>query len=213
MESKSKELIDVDIFSRRISPYFTWLESKIESGWSQSENVDANVLKEAKHLAESMRARFILGLTREDFVVEIQRTLDLFDLALDAFPDYAGEVETKVQHFTKGLRTEFGDDVVPNGQVKAAAPKVKKNANGVKSERPKVKKTKKAKKAKKSPAKKEPKKQPKAEQKVEGKEMPTESQEKHDPLTIEEARKETPEQESRDGPIARFVKRLIWGDE
>jgi len=232
MESKAKELIELDIFSRRVSPYFTWLESKIESGWSQSENVEANVLKEAKYLAESMRARFILGLNREEFMEEIRRTLELFELALDAFPDFASEIETKVQHFTKGLRTEFGEDVIPNGRVEAKKPKVKKPAkkvkNGVKAEKPKVKKAaKKSKKVKKeTKVKKESAGKAVTDKDRDGTDMTSADKAMNDEKSAvvepkadaREYSKAVPQTknesgESSDGPIARFFKRLIWGEE
>ena len=104
---------DMDIFSRRIGPYFTWLESKIESGWQQSDSVPKDVLKETRYLATNMRARFILGIPKQDFALEVKRVLDLFELAMEAFPEEAEEVETKVRHFCKGIAEELGAEFLP----------------------------------------------------------------------------------------------------
>ncbi len=105
--------IDMDVFSRRIGPYFSWLESRIESGWEQNDSVQKDVLKEVKYLATTMRARFILGVSKEDFSKEVQRTLELFELATDAFPSESDEVETKQKHFCKGIAEELGPQFIP----------------------------------------------------------------------------------------------------
>lgn len=105
--------IDMDVYSRRIGPYFTWLESKIEGGWEQNETVPKDVLKEAKYLATTMRARFILGVSKGDFSKEVQRTLELFELSLDAFPTECDEIESKVKHFVKGISEELGAEFIP----------------------------------------------------------------------------------------------------
>ncbi len=105
--------IDMDVFSRRVGPYFSWLESRIESGWEQSDTVQKDVLKEVKYLATTMRARFILGVSKEDFTKEVQRTLELFDLAAEAFPQESDEVESKLKHFCKGISEELGPQFLP----------------------------------------------------------------------------------------------------
>jgi len=105
--------IDMDFFSRRIGPYFTWLESKIESGWEQNDTVQKDVLKEVRYLATTMRARFILGLSRDDFTKEVARTVDLFELATEAFPGESDEVESKLKLFCKGISEELGKDYIP----------------------------------------------------------------------------------------------------
>jgi hypothetical protein len=105
--------IDMDVYSRRIGPYFSWIESKIEGGWTQSESVQKDVLKEAKYLATTMRARFILGVSKGDFSKEVQRTLELFELSLDAFPEESDEVEAKIRHFVKGVSEELGAEFIP----------------------------------------------------------------------------------------------------
>ncbi len=105
--------IDMDVFSRRIGPYFTWLESRIESGWQQSDSVQKDILKEVKYLATTMRARFILGVSKDDFAKEVQRAVDLFELAQEAFPDQNDEVESKMKHFCKGVQEELGAQFLP----------------------------------------------------------------------------------------------------
>ena len=105
--------IDMDVFSRRIGPYFSWLESRIESGWQQSDSVSKDVLKEAKYLATTMRARFILGVSKDDFAKEVKRALELFELAADAFPSEGDEVDTKTKHFCKGVSEELGAQFLP----------------------------------------------------------------------------------------------------
>lgn len=105
--------IDMDVFSRRIGPYFSWLESRIESGWQQNDSVQKNVLKEVKYLATTMRARFILGVSKEDFTREVQRTVELFELASEAFPSEGDEVESKLKHFAKGVQEELGAQFLP----------------------------------------------------------------------------------------------------
>lgn len=106
--------IDMDVFSRRIGPYFSWIESRIESGWQQSDSVEKDILKEVKYLATTMRARFILGVSKEDFSKEVQRTLELFELASEAFPSENDEIESKVKHFCKGVSEELGSQFLPN---------------------------------------------------------------------------------------------------
>lgn len=105
--------IDMEVFSRRIGPYFSWLESRIESGWQQSESVTKDILKEVKYLATTMRARFILGVSKEDFSKEVHRTTELFELASEAFPDNSEEVEGKMKHFCKGVSEELGAQFIP----------------------------------------------------------------------------------------------------
>jgi len=105
--------IDMDVFSRRIGPYFSWLESRIESGWQQSDNVQKDVLKEIKYLATTMRARLILGVSKDDFTKEVQRAIELFELATDAFPGEGDEIESKVSHFCKGISEELGAQFLP----------------------------------------------------------------------------------------------------
>ncbi|MEM3154745.1 MAG: hypothetical protein QW165_04245 [Candidatus Woesearchaeota archaeon] len=106
--------IDMDVFSRRIGPYFTWLESRIESGWQQSDSVQKDVLKEVKYLATTMRARFILGVSKDDFTKEVQRAVDLFELAAEAFPGESDEIEAKLKHFAKGVQEELGAQFLPS---------------------------------------------------------------------------------------------------
>lgn len=105
--------IDMEFFSKHVGPYFTWLESKIESGWQQSDSVQKDVLKEVRYLSTNMRARFILGISVEDFAKEAGRTLDLLELASDAFPEESDEIEAKIEHFCKIIREEIGDSVLP----------------------------------------------------------------------------------------------------
>ena len=105
--------IDMDVFSRRIGPYFSWLESRIESGWQQNDSVQKDVLKEVKYLATTMRARFILGVSKEDFTREVQRTVELFELAGEAFQEESDEVESKLKHFAKGVQEELGAQFLP----------------------------------------------------------------------------------------------------
>ena len=105
--------IDMDVYSRRIGPYFSWLESKIEGGWEQNDTVQKDVLKEVKYLATTMRARFILGVSKNDFSKEVQRTLELFELATEAFPTESDEIEGKVKHFIKGISEELGSGFIP----------------------------------------------------------------------------------------------------
>jgi len=113
MTQEAIQEVDMDVFSRRIGPYFSWLESKIESGWQQSDHVQKDILKETKYLATTMRARFILGVTKPDFVKEVERALELFDIAMEAFPGESDEIESKVKHFTKGITEELGADFMP----------------------------------------------------------------------------------------------------
>lgn len=113
MAQEAIQELDMDVFARRIGPYFSWLESKIESGWEQSDRVPKSVLKEVKYLATTMRARFILGVTRADFTKEVQRTLELFELSLEAFSMEADEIETKQKHFIKGISEELGAEFIP----------------------------------------------------------------------------------------------------
>jgi hypothetical protein len=60
-----------------------------------------------------MRARFILGVTREDFAKEVQRTVELFELAQEAFNGESDEVESKLKHFCKGVQEELGAQFLP----------------------------------------------------------------------------------------------------
>ncbi len=113
----SQEMIsefDMDVFSRRIGPYFSWLESRIESGWEQSDSVPKDILKEVKYLATTMRARFILGVSKDDFSKEVQRAVELFELAAEAFPNEGEEIETKTKHFCKGVSEELGSQFLPD---------------------------------------------------------------------------------------------------
>ncbi len=105
--------IDMDVFSRRIGPYFTWLESRIESGWQQSDNVQKDILKEVKYLATTMRARFILGVSKDDFAKEVQRAIELLKTAAEAFPEESDEIESKMGHFCKGVSEELGPQFLP----------------------------------------------------------------------------------------------------
>jgi len=105
--------LDMDVFSRRIGPYFTWLESRIESGWQQNDSVQKDVLKETKYLATTMRARFILGVSKDDFSKEVLRTVELFELAAEAFPSEGDDVESKLKHFCKGVQEELGVQFIP----------------------------------------------------------------------------------------------------
>lgn len=108
--------IDMDVFSRRIAPYFTWLESRIESGWEQT-GTDKDILKDTKHLATTMRARFILGVGVDDFKQEVQRVIALFEAASEAFPHESEEVESKLRHLTKGIAEELGKEFLPGGRT------------------------------------------------------------------------------------------------
>ncbi len=105
--------IDMDVFSRRIGPYFSWLESRIESGWQQSDNVQKDILKEIKYLATTMRARFILGVSKEDFTKEVHRAIELLETAAEAFPGESDEIESKMGHFCKGISEELGPQFLP----------------------------------------------------------------------------------------------------
>lgn len=113
MSQEAVTEIDTDVFSRRIGPYFTWLESRIESGWQQSDDIQKDLLKEVKYLATTMRARFILGVSREDFTKEVHRAVELFELASEAFPGESDEVESKLKHFCKGVQEELGAQFIP----------------------------------------------------------------------------------------------------
>jgi len=106
--------IDMDVFSRRIGPYFSWLESRIESGWEQSDIVEKDMLKEVRYLATTMRARFILGVSKEDFSKEVERALELFELSRDAFPAELDEIDIKEKHFSKGITEELGPQFLPD---------------------------------------------------------------------------------------------------
>ncbi len=126
MTQEAIQEIDMEVFARRISPYFTWLESKIESGWEQHDSITKNVLKECKFLSTNMRAKFILGVSRSDFVPEVQKAIDLFDLAQDAFRPESDEIQAKIQQLIKGLSEELGPTYVPSGSmVKPEAPEIK----------------------------------------------------------------------------------------
>lgn len=128
MSQEAIQEIDMDVFARRISPYFTWLESKIESGWEQHDSITKDVLKECKFLSTNMRAKFILGVSRADFVGEVQKAIDLFDLAQDAFRPEADEIQAKIQQLIKGISEELGPTYVPSGSMvkqEAPAPEIK----------------------------------------------------------------------------------------
>jgi len=103
--------VDMDLFSRRIGPFFSWLESKIESGWTQNDGKN-NLLKQSRELSTNMRGRFITGITIEELKKEIQLFEEFFNLALDKFPDYSDEIEAKLEHFYKGLKTELGEEIL-----------------------------------------------------------------------------------------------------
>lgn len=105
--------VDMEFFSKHVGPYFTWLESKIESGWEQSDSVQKDVLKEVRYVSTNMRARFILGVSREDFVKEAARTLELLELAAEAFPGESDEIETKIKFFSRAIANELGENVLP----------------------------------------------------------------------------------------------------
>jgi hypothetical protein len=135
MAQEAIQEIDMDVFSRRIGPYFSWLESKIESGWVQSDHITKDVLKETKYLATTMRARFILGVSRQDFAKEVERTLELFQLASDAFQSESDEIETKQNHFIKGISEELGPEFLP-GKTKAPVEKIEPQVEPVVSEKP-----------------------------------------------------------------------------
>jgi hypothetical protein len=122
MSQEAIQEIDMDVFSRRIGPYFSWLESRIESGWEQGDRVEKNLLKEVKYLATTMRARFILGVSNGDFAKEVERTLELFELAQDAFPDESEEVENKMKHFCKGISEELGPQFLPDSVPRPPEP-------------------------------------------------------------------------------------------
>lgn len=221
-----KEFVDMDIFSRRIGPYFTWLESKIESGWKQSDSVKQDVLKETKALAQSMRARFILGITRSDFSEELDRAVGLFNLALDAFPDYSGEVEQKLQHFTKGINTEFGEDLIPNGAkveeeveapvespVENPEPEVKEKKVAKKKAAKKTAKKKAAKKAaKKKAAKKTTKKKAVKKSVKEEISEPVDEKPEVEEEVREQVKDRRPEVKKR-GPVSRWFHRVIFGED
>lgn len=133
--------VNMDVFARRIAPYFSWLESRIESGWIQSDHIIKDVLKETKTLSTNMRARFILGVTKNDFIVEVQKALDLFDLAADAFPDECDEIESKSESLVKGIQEELGSEFVPGkSQVAPQKPKVTIEAKVEVKVQPKVEK-------------------------------------------------------------------------
>jgi|GEM_PF-1896495 len=133
--------VNMDVFARRIAPYFSWLESRIESGWTQSDHIIKDVLKETKTLSTNMRARFILGVSKSDFVVEVQKALDLFELASDAFPDECDEIESKADSMTKGIAEELGSEFLPgNAAVSPQKPKVTIEAKVEVKVQPKVEK-------------------------------------------------------------------------
>ncbi|HLC32819.1 MAG TPA: hypothetical protein VJJ82_03265 [Candidatus Nanoarchaeia archaeon] len=117
--------LDMDVFSKYIGPYFTWLESNIESGWQQSDSVQKDVLKEVRSIATTMRARFILGVTRNDFAKEIERAMDVLELAVEAFPQESEEIEAKIQQLTSGIAEKLGNDFVP-GKFRSRIPSVPK---------------------------------------------------------------------------------------
>ncbi|MBW3018687.1 hypothetical protein KY329_00685 [Candidatus Woesearchaeota archaeon] len=198
-----KTEVDMDVFSRRISPYFTWLESRIESGWKQSDSCKKDVLKETRTMATNLRARFILGVNKEDLKQELANTMELFDLAIDAFPDYASEVESKVEHFAKGIRTELGEDLLPNGFANGVA-KVQKAriVKKVKKEKIKVEKVQKVK-------KKTVKKKIKKVEPVEPEITPVE--EKKEVAPEEPPKIET--KPKKPNPVIKWLRNAIFGDD
>ena len=105
--------VDMEFFSKHVGPYFTWLESKIESGWEQSDSVQKDILKEVRYVSTNMRARFILGVSRDDFAKEAARTLDLLELAAEAFPAESDEIETKIKFFSRAIANELGENMLP----------------------------------------------------------------------------------------------------
>lgn len=115
--------LGMDVFSRRIAPYLSWLESRIESGWEQ-QGSDKDILKETKALLTDMRARFILGVEKEDFKEEISRAIAVLEAASDAFPYEADEIDNKITHLRKGIAEELGATFLPDGSaVKIEEPK------------------------------------------------------------------------------------------
>ncbi len=105
----------MDLFSRRIGPYFSWIESKIESGWIQNDGKNS-LLRKAKELSTNMRARFITGIDLIELKEEISIFEEFFNTALDKFPDYSDEIEIKLEHFYKGIRAEVGEEVLSKKQ-------------------------------------------------------------------------------------------------
>ena len=219
---------DMDIFSRRIGPYFTWLESKIESGWQQSDSVPKDVLKETRYLATNMRARFILGIPKQDFALEVKRVLDLFELAMEAFPEEAEEVEIKVRHFCKGIAEELGAEFLPQEYKPATTitvtaettvkiepkPVLHAEPRAVKKEEPKVVREVKL------PVKEAPALKPKIVKEAKPKTLPVKKEVKpikkeapklkvQKPKKAEPAKKEPAKQEQKKGGFGAFLKKFI----
>lgn len=126
--------LDMDVFAKHIGPYFSWLESKIESGWEQSDHVQKDVLREVRSTSTTMRARFILGVSRTDFVREVERSIGLLELAKEAFPQESDELDAKIQQLTSGIAEKLGNDLLP-AKYKKSLPKVEQE---VKFEEPKI---------------------------------------------------------------------------
>ncbi|MBS3125090.1 hypothetical protein J4211_02450 [Candidatus Woesearchaeota archaeon] len=123
MAQEAMAELDMDVFSKHIGPYFSWLESKIETGWQQSDSVPKDVLKEVRSIATTMRARFILGVSRGDFTKEIERAVEVLELACEAFPQESEEIEAKMTQLTGGIAEKLGNDLVPSKyRVQKTAP-------------------------------------------------------------------------------------------
>ncbi len=131
--------LDMDVFAKHIGPYFSWLESKIESGWEQSEHVQKDVLREVRSTSTTMRARFILGVSRNDFTKEIERAVGLLELAKEAFPQESDELDAKIQQLTSGIVEKLGNDLLPAKYKSKNAPKVEAAETISKVEEPKTK--------------------------------------------------------------------------
>ena len=129
--------LDMDVFSKHIGPYFSWLESKIETGWQQSDSVPKDVLKEVRSVATTMRARFILGVSRGDFSKEVERALEVLELACEAFPHESDEIEVKMQALASGIAEKIGNDLVP-GKYRVQKTQQTVEIPKVVSEKPKI---------------------------------------------------------------------------
>lgn len=114
---------DMDVFAKHIGPYFSWLESKIESGWEQNDSVQKDVLKEVRSTSTTMRARFILGVSRTEFTNEVERTVELLELAKEAFPQESDELDAKIQQLTSGIAEKLGSDLLPSKYKSSEIPK------------------------------------------------------------------------------------------
>lgn len=129
--------LDMDVFSKHIGPYFSWLESQIETGWQQSDSIPKDVLKEVRSVATTMRARFILGVSRGDFAREVERAMEVLELAVEAFPQESEEIEAKMSQFTSGIAEKLGSDLVPS-RYRAQKSSVVETPKIVVSEKPKL---------------------------------------------------------------------------